>query len=188
MIRIDAIIIELDQKLGVEIDVAVDEVKRVKQSKEAIAIITRNAQENLMRRLLDSGAGKVVSRPKIMTTSGRSATVEVGQEVLASSPGNTLVAPRQIGLRLHCRPVLTGQMLHMEVECENSKLNDQNAIEVQKLETAMELSSGETLMLSGVGNNRLMVFLTPQVLPLQFTQSDLAVNTEPIAATTALPP
>lgn len=168
-IEIDAVVLEIDRSLGIDFDFNFDEKpKNVKLSSGTIEVIPNHAKEVVIKSLVESKHAKVISRPRIITIDGKQANVHVGGVVKLPFGENGKAVEHEVGLKLNVRPTTSGKKLRLDLECEYSRLNGKDRIETQKIDTQYEVASGDTMMISGFGNNQLVLFLTPKKLPESF--------------------
>lgn len=163
MIRIDATVVELDEKRGVDFDFEGGNVKRLQTSAGAIAVISEASKDQLTTSLLASNSGRILSQPTLITVNEQEATVQVGGQVPVSD-GTGYAVMKSVGLTLNCRPTLSESSIKLDIGCEYANLDDAGQYRKQDLQTTVEVEGGDTLMLSGLGDNTLLVLLTPELV------------------------
>ncbi len=122
----------------------------------------------LIETLTKQGALKVLSRPTVMTASGRPACFECGSEIPVTVPsdkGATAVEYRRLGTKVDLVPIVRDDgRIRLEIRARWSELDHSRdlvandhvipGIKVREFDTGAELRSGETLVLSGPIDHR----------------------------------
>lgn len=134
---------------------------------------------NLLREIADQKNAEIISRPQVMTQSGETATIAIGQEIdmaVASDPGVT--TKRQIGLTVECRPKVSenGETVLLELDVQRSTLGVDNAgdprIDQSSVSTQLLAENGQTIALVGPRERGLLIFMTPIVQTLEEAHGD----------------
>ena len=132
-----------------------------------------------LQALQTESLAKILAEPKLVTTSGRPATLLSGGEfpiLVPQGVGTTSIEFREYGVRVEAVPVVLGNnRLRLDIAPEVSERDFASAVNVQgiqvpglttrRVNTGAELSFGETLMLGGlvstrdVGSTRKVPFL-----------------------------
>lgn len=111
---------------------------------------------------------KILAEPKLVTTSGRPATILSGGEfpiLVPQSLGTTTIEYREFGVRLEAVPVVLGNgRLRLDVAPEVSERDFSNSVTVngfvvpgittRRVNTQVEMRFGETLMIGGLISSR----------------------------------
>jgi Flp pilus assembly secretin CpaC len=132
------------------------------------ALVKLNAIDGLLEALQRQKLAKVLAEPTIVTVSGRHATFQSGGEfpiVVPQSSGTVAIEYRQFGTRLDCLPkVLDGGRIRLELCTAVSEIDESRSTTIQdrpvpglrtrRVDTAVELEDGQTLVLSGLKQNR----------------------------------
>ncbi len=125
------------------------------ESNEAPAIVDEDGQiSEFIELLCKEGLAQVLSRPKVMTIDGQSATFEIGQDPATDPAGS------RSGMRFECTPrVIDGGRLHLDIELriqiakdEKSRENNDDAVAAGRslqVKTQIEMRSGDTMILAG---------------------------------------
>ena len=134
---------------------------------------------SFLQALQTDSLAKILAEPKLVTTSGRPATLLSGGEfpiLVPQGVGNTSIEFRSFGVKLEAVPIVLGNnRLRLEIAPEVSERDFSSAVTLQgvqvpglttrRINTGAELSFGETLMLGGlvstrdVGSTRKVPFL-----------------------------
>lgn len=111
---------------------------------------------------------KILAEPKLVTTSGRPATILSGGEfpiLVPQSLGTTTIEYREFGVRMEAVPVVLGNgRLRLDVAPEVSERDFSNAVTVdgfvvpgittRRVNTQVEMRFGETLLIGGLISTR----------------------------------
>lgn len=127
----------------------------------AISLVDRvgTVRLNLQLAALEaSGAGQIVSRPRIVTTDNRGAVIEQGTELPyqnATRSGATAVSFRRANLRLEVLPKITpGGLVMLGIDVSKDSVGRQTtqgyAIDTKHLQTQVTVDDGGTVVLGGI--------------------------------------
>ena len=127
----------------------------------ALGLQDGNSILDLELSLLHSqGEISLLAAPQIMTLSSQKALIYSGSEVPYQSVFNNTVAItyKNAALSLEVTPEVVGDKIHMVIEIHNdtvgsSTYNSLPSIDVNKIETQVEVASGENVVLGGVTRN-----------------------------------
>lgn len=175
-VLIEARIVSADEKfsqdLGVELGSSQESFSN-KDGRGVSAVNLRNGQFNFkvakfvnnavldleLAALESEGRGKVISKPKLLTTDGQTAYVESGAEIPyqeKSKGGNTSVAFKKAVLSLKVTPKVTqGDSIDLFLELSQDKVGQLlvkgvPTIDTRKINTKVLVSSNETVVLGGI--------------------------------------
>ena len=105
------------------------------------------------------GRGKVISRPRLLTTNRESATIEAGDEIPyqeKTGEGNTSVVFKKAVLGLEVTPEINvggNILLHIKInqdKVSSINVNGVPAIATRRVKTQVMLASGQTVVLGGI--------------------------------------
>ncbi|MCA9140027.1 MAG: hypothetical protein KDB00_24810 [Planctomycetales bacterium] len=170
-IKIDAVIVEVDGTFQADIDFETADKKRINLSRGNIGVIDEEVKATVLKSLVESNQARIISRPTIITLDGRPANIHVGGIVTVPFGENRAGVEREIGVKLDVIPKTAGKNVILDIDCDYSRLNGKDRIETQTLETKFEVGDGQTIVLSGAGSNRLILFLTPKNISTDFLQA-----------------
>ncbi len=129
--------------------------------------------ETFLRRMIEDGHARVVSRPQMVVRAGRTAQIEVGERVEPVPPGKELDpdTPRP-GLTLKCQVerVEDPDRMQLSIKCARVTADKERNIEIEGgevirsfaeefIETTIEVTSGKTVTL--MSPKKMLVFITP---------------------------
>jgi pilus assembly protein CpaC len=128
----------------------------------------------LLQALRNEGLVKIVSQPKLMTLSGRSASMlSGGQQAIPESAGLGSVSVRfePFGTQLSFLPIVLGNgRIHLEVEPEVSNIDASVGTVIggtsvpgrstQRVHTTVELEDGQTLAIGGLIQTEVQATMT----------------------------
>jgi pilus assembly protein CpaC len=116
-----------------------------------------------LQALRDEGLSKLLSEPRIVTLSGRPATINSGGEVpvvSANGLGTTTVIYKRIGTVVTFLPIVMGDgKVNLQVTADEISLDPANAsggnvgFDTQHVDTAVQLEDGQTLAIGGLVKN-----------------------------------
>jgi pilus assembly protein CpaC len=122
-----------------------------------------------LRALQSRGLFQSLAEPNMVAESGKEASFLAGGEfpipVAQSSAGGTSITVqfKEFGIRLNFTPTVNGDRVHLKVAPEVSALDFSNAVTLQgfripalstrRMETEVELNSGQTFAIAGLLNN-----------------------------------
>jgi tetratricopeptide (TPR) repeat protein len=152
-----------------------------------------------LKGLREKGHAKVVAEPRLVTLNGRQATFLSGGERAVSvtdGAGRAAVQFEEFGTKLTCHPVvLADGVVRLDAEPEISELCETAGVTVggtvvpgrssQRVHTTADIAPGRTLLISGPkadGNGRLVVLVTPTVIPPPTATDATGQTPEPCAS------
>ena len=104
-----------------------------------------------------NGSANIIARPKVVTSEGQSARIESGTEVpyQVMNDDNLSVEFRQAGLILEVTPEVkdaTTLLLNLKIHQDSvgDMVNGVPSLETNRVQTQVEVNSGETLVLGGI--------------------------------------
>jgi pilus assembly protein CpaC len=116
-----------------------------------------------LQALRDEGLSKLLSEPRIVTLSGRPATINSGGEVpvvSANGLGTTSVIYKRIGTVVTFLPIVMGDgKINLQVTADEISLDPANSsggnvgFDTQHVDTAVQLEDGQTLAVGGLVKN-----------------------------------
>lgn len=123
--------------------------------------------EKVLDALRESKLAKVLAEPTLVTVSGRPASFQSGGEIpiiVPQSTGNTSVEYRQTGTRVDCvGTILENGRIRLELCSTVSEVDSSQSIllkdisvpglRTRKVDTAVEMAAGETVVLCGMSQN-----------------------------------
>src|SRR5262249_6826687 len=133
-------------------------------------INSQNSYLQFLRALRTEGVIKLIAEPRLVTMSGRQASFLDGGEQAIPVPaglGQVGIQFEEFGTRLNFIPVVLGNgRIHLEVEPEVSVLNPDSGTTIsgatvpgrttQRVRTTVEIESGQTLVIGGLIQHRLL--------------------------------
>jgi pilus assembly protein CpaC len=133
-----------------------------------LALINQEEQFfGFLQAMKDENLTKILAQPKIVTLSGRSATIlSGGQQAVPSSGGlgTTTVQFENFGTQLNVLPLVMGNgKIHLDIEPEVSNLDPASGTTIagtsvpgrliQRVHTTVEMETGQTLAIGGLIEN-----------------------------------
>ena len=126
------------------------------------------ALDGFIEALQKHDLAKVLAEPTIVTVSGRPAAFQSGGEfpIIVPQSSNTVVVEyRHFGTRLDCVPeVLEDGRIRLELLAEVSEIDKSRSVTIRnepvpalrtrRVDTAVEVKNGQTLVLGGLNQNR----------------------------------
>jgi pilus assembly protein CpaC len=138
----------------------------ITQSADLVLGFVNNKQSffGFLNALRNEGLAKVVSEPRLMTLSGRTASLLDGGEQAIPVPaglGQVGTQFEEFGTRLNFLPIVLGNgKIHLEIEPEVSRLDAASGTSIQgtivpgratqRVHTTVEMEDGQTLLLGGL--------------------------------------
>jgi pilus assembly protein CpaC len=138
----------------------------IQQSADLVLGFVNNKQSffGFLNALRNEGLAKVISEPRLMTLSGRTASLLDGGEQAIPVPaglGQVGTQFEEFGTRLNFLPIVLGNgKIHLEVEPEVSRLDAAAGTSIQgtivpgratqRVHTTVEMEDGQTLLLGGL--------------------------------------
>lgn len=126
----------------------------------AIAKLSNNSILDVkLAALEEEGRGRVISRPKLLTTDRRAAYIEAGAEIPyqeKTKEGDTTVAFKKAVLSLQVTPeIVAKDKMHLSLQLNQDKVgqlmvNGVPTIDTRKIQTQVSLRSNETVVLGGI--------------------------------------
>ncbi len=124
----------------------------------------RGRVEAFVRMLQENDYGRLLAKPKLLTTSGSSANFLVGGElpiVTVNAVGSTSISWKDYGVKLKVKPERTGDMIRTQVRAEFSTVDPINAVVLPQgtyvpslksrwAETDVKLPSRATVIIAGL--------------------------------------
>ncbi len=129
---------------------------------------SNNIFQGFLKALQSEGLAKILAEPKLVTTSGRPATLLSGGEfpiLVPQSLGNVTIEYREFGVRMEAVPIVLGNgRLRLDIAPEVSERDFSSAVSlngfvvpgvtVRRVNTQVEMRFGETLMIGGLISTR----------------------------------
>ncbi|MCA8997876.1 MAG: type II and III secretion system protein family protein [Planctomycetaceae bacterium] len=129
---------------------------------------SNNVFQGFLKALQSEALAKILAEPKLVTTSGRPATLLSGGEfpiLVPQSLGSVTTEWREFGVRMEAVPIVLGNgRLRLDIAPEVSERDFSNAVSVnglvvpgitvRRVNTQVEMRFGETLMIGGLISTR----------------------------------
>lgn len=147
------------------------------QSSERIAgtlsgVLNGDEIHRLLAQLCRSGAMKIVSEPQVTVLNGRPCRFLSGGEVRVPSVvgvgGAQDTAYRSFGTSIEACPVVVGDRIRLSIKAESTRQEEAvqqagtHPVNSRRIETLVEMRSGQTLVLSGLKNHHPCAVAEPQ--------------------------
>lgn len=150
-----------------------EDARRVKSGSETLytrVIENDEPLKKIVAELEKAGALKVLAEPALATVSGRPASLHVGGEFpipVPQSNGGSTIEFREFGTRLDLVPVVLGHgRIRLELRPRISEIDSDRGVvlgeftapglRVREVDTAVEMSVGQTLVLAGLVQQRVI--------------------------------
>jgi hypothetical protein len=178
-----------------------------------LGTLKQNEVECLSETLAGQGQVQVLTRPQLMTTGGRPASVQLGSKVPIVIPREgtkVAVEYRHVGLRLDVVPVPLGNgTCRLEMRCEMAEIDVDTAVNIgilslpsvctRMVDTAMELKPNESMVIAlleaeGEAAHRdsdqltCTLFVATPTLWAAYDMNAVKTGTSPSKASAAKPP
>ena len=140
----------------------------------------------LSRRLSKANGADVLSRPQVLTISGKSAQIEVGSEVRIPTPGS--IPPvksesHKVGVSVTLVPVaLADGQIRIDARVDHSYVEDDNSLKSTTLFGKADLFTGETLVVYEEGSD-VLLFVTPRLIDSDVSAGPSRTKSPPVAET-----